>query len=317
MFGRNIYIMNYFNLELENDELYNHTEFVKFCVDHQHQSIVVNVENEGHCLRYAGVYDILDLFHFESVRLITSNVLENHPQYNIDKKNWSYWLKTYKEFDFNYNWEWSGEKIFGCFYGRPCAPRLGIASHLAKYHADQSFIQVAFDFDNEDRRKNFDLKRLFAWEPSAIDRLHLLPLYKGNHYYVPEAYKPGNPMIYHYKNLLIDIVSEPTCKGTAFYPTEKIVRNILCRRPFIVMGSKNYLIYLRQMGFKTFYEYWDEDYDGFDGKEKYLRILKLIDQIAARTDMHSVYTQMTDILDHNFKLLTTQTYNRTIEEVND
>jgi hypothetical protein len=309
--------MNYFNLELENDELYNHTEFVKFCVDHQQQAIVINVENEGHCLRYTGVYDILDLFNFESVKLVTSNAIEKHSKYNIDNRRWIHWLKTYKDFDFDHNWTWSGEKIFGCFYGRPCAPRLGVASHLAKYHSNRSFIQVAFDFDNEDKRKNFDLKRLFAWEPAAIDRLSLLPNYKGDHYYVPAEYRPGNPMIYHYKDLLIDIVSEPTCYGTAFYPTEKVVRAILCRRPFIVMGSKNYLIYLRQMGFKTFYEFWDEDYDGFDGKEKYLRILKLIDQIANRTDMDSVYMQMSDILDHNFKLLTTQTYNKTIEEVDD
>jgi hypothetical protein len=51
----------------------------------------------------------------------------------------------------------------------------------------------------------------------------------------------------------------------------------MCHRPFIVMGSKNFLIYLRQMGFKTFYEFWNEDYDGYEGKEKYLQILKLID----------------------------------------
>ena len=309
--------MNYFNLELENDELYNHTEFVKFCTENQDQSIILNVENEGHCLRYTGVYDILDLFKFKYVKLITSNALEQHDRYIIDNRNWNYWLTKYDEFDFTHDWSWSGKNLFGCFYGRPCAPRLGIASHLAQHHSGKSFILVAFDFTDEDKRKNFDLKRLFAWEPTAIDRLHLLPAYRSNHYYVPADYKSGNPMIYHYKDLLIDIISEPTCYGTAFYPTEKLVRAILCRRPFIVMGSTNYLIYLRQMGFKTFFEYWDEDYDGFDGKEKYLRILSLIDQLAARTDIEQVYSQLTDILDHNFNLLTTQTYNKEIREVND
>ena len=32
--------------------------------------------------------------------------------------------------------------------------------------------------------------------------------------------------------------------------------------------------YMRQMGFQTFYQFWDEDYDGYEGKERYVRIQK-------------------------------------------
>ena len=110
--------------------------------------------------------------------------------------------------------------------------------------------------------------------------------------------------------MLIDIVSEPTCYGNAFYPTEKIARAILCKRPFIVMASKNYLLYLRQMGFKTFFDFWDEQYDMLDGRNRYLHILKLLDQIAATTDIHTMYSSMKNTLEHNFNLLMTQQFKK-------
>ena len=73
------------------------------------------------------------------------------------------------------------------------------------------------------------------------------------------------------------------------------------------------------MGFKTFYEFWDEDYDGFEGKEKYLRILKLIDSIAKKSilELLDMYNSMQYILEHNANLILTQTYNKHVTHVDD
>ena len=85
------------------------------------------------------------------------------------------------------------------------------------------------------------------------------------------------------------------------------------------MGNKNYLLYLRQIGFKTFYEFWDEDYDGFDEKLRYIKILKLIDQIGSLdfTKIKSLYKNMQHIIEHNYQLLKTRSYQGIITKVSD
>jgi len=311
-------MVNYYELKLENDTLLQIPEFVKFCVDHQHKNIIVQVNNEGHCLRHCKVYDILDMFQFSSVELQTWNILENHNVYNINTNNWNWWLKNFKKFDFKFDYSWTGKKLFGCFYGRPSAPRLGIAAHLVKYHSENSIIKTKFDFSTEDSRKLFDLQKLFSWNPNAIEYVNKFQKTKySSEDYIRGQWKTDNPLSYLYKDLLIDIISEPTCHGITFYPTEKIVRAMLCKRPFIAMCSKNYLIYLRQMGFKTFYEFWSEDYDGYSGKEKYFHILELIDRVAKmpHNDLIVMYKEMQKILEHNRNLIITQTYKKTVNKV--
>ena len=71
------------------------------------------------------------------------------------------------------------------------------------------------------------------------------------------------------------------------------------------------------MGFKTFYEFWDEDYDGFETKDRYLKILKLIDYIANKSieELHLMYQSMQDILNYNYNLLTTKQFIKNIKYV--
>jgi hypothetical protein len=308
-----------FELALENDRWLNIAEFVKFCRDHENQDIIIDVINEGHCLQYCGVYDILEKFNFSSVKIHTSNALEHHPFYQIERR-WDIWLKNTKLFDNDFDYTWNQEKIFGCFYGRPSAPRLGIAAHLLSQYRDKSFVVTKFDFSNEDERQNFDIKRLFTWHPDSLRNLFLLQTNSTGKSigYIKGQY-PTNELSKEYKNFLIDIVSEPSCSGNAFYPTEKIFRAIFCKRPFIVMGNKDYLLYLRQLGFKTFYEVWDEDYDGFDEKLRYVKILKLIDQIGSldQNKIQNLYQNMQHVIEHNHQLLKTRSYQRVITKVSD
>jgi hypothetical protein len=311
----------FYELKLENDQLLQIPEFIKFCVDNQDKDIVLKVNNEGHCLTYSGVYDILDVFKFNSVKLHTANVLEKHSKYIIDSGGWDFWFNKIKEFDFSYDYTWTGEKIFGCFYGRPSAPRLGIATHLAKYCNDKSLIRTKFDFATQNARKLFDIQRLFAWDVSSLDSIHILDnqQYIGDQYYEKGKYSQSNTLSHLYKDFLIDLVAEPVCYGTSFYPTEKIVRPMLCRRPFIVMGSKNYLDYLHQMGFYTFNVFWSEEYDGFEGLDRYIKIIDLIDSLSKKSSIEllDLYYAMTYQLDHNYKLLIEQSYSKEITLIHD
>lgn len=302
-----------YTLKLENDRLMEVSEFVEFCHANQGRSVTVRVNNEGHCLDFCGVYRILDLFEFESVEILTCNAVESHPRYTILNQGWHNWLARIGDFDFEFDRSWSGSKRFGIVYGRPSAPRLGIALHLLQHHRDQTTLITQFNFSSEDARRLVDISRLFEWDPEKIlhvDTLTMDPRYR----YEKGRYEQANNLSHAYREFLIDIVSEPTCHGRAFYPTEKIVRAMLCRRPFIVMASQNYLAYLRQIGFQTFNELWDEDYDGVDSNLRYRKILELIDCLGTMTDLEitNMYKKMHAILQHNFNVLTDQTYRRTV-----
>lgn len=316
--------MNTFTLELEHDKLTNIIPFVRFCINNQGKDIELLVNNEGHCLRHCKVYDILDMFTFASVTIQTHNSIEEHNKYQIDNTMWHIWLAvSHREVDLTFDYTWNKEKIFGCFFGRPTAPRLGIAGHLAKYYDKQSLVITKFAFSDIESRTNFDVQRLFNWNHNELGLITNLAY--NNKYYHNDGYIKGSGNIgnhqleYLYKHIFIDIVSEPTCEGDAFYPTEKIARAILCRKPFIAMCSKNYLIYLRQIGFQTFYDFWSEDYDGFDGNTKYQMVLDLIDNIANKSlnDLELMHENMQDVLEHNYNLLINQQYKKTVNKVND
>lgn len=83
------------------------------------------------------------------------------------------------------------------------------------------------------------------------------------------------------------------------------------------MSSKFYIAYLKQMGFKTFEEFWPETYDGEDGKNRYFAILKLIDQLALLSidEIVELNTKMQHILDYNYQLLRSLRYNKRITRI--
>lgn len=303
-----------FTLSLENDRLLNGVDFYEFCCNSRQQKIKIVVNNEGHCLEHAGVYNILDRFEFDSVEIETSNVLEQHLTHVIDKSRWLQWFTSINYYDDNFDFTWTGHKRFGVIYGRPTAPRLGIAAHLQQHHVHSSVLITRFDYANEDMRKLFDLQRLFAWHPPSVYQLGCLEHMPQEQFPYQRAglYDYSNPLYKQYQSFLIDIVAEPVYEGRSFYPTEKIVRPILYQRPFIVMATRNYLQYLRDMGFYTFSEFWDEDYDGFDGKDRFLKILNLIDRLASlsQQQMMEIYNDSRYFIQHNFNLLKDHAYSK-------
>jgi hypothetical protein len=142
-----------------------------------------------------------------------------------------------------------------------------------------------------------------------------------------DGYTPGvedtsgftDQLLDFYTQILIDIVTESYTSGNIFYPTEKTFRPMLMKKPFIAMAPRNFLIYLRQMGFRTFHDFWSEDYDGYDATDKFQHIVKLIDYLATRSiaELETMYNKMQPILDHNYNMLLEKTYTEKITRVQD
>jgi len=312
--------VNRFKIIPADSFIWNQHELLQFLVANQGKDIVIDTNEEGCCATAIGLYDLLDTFNFKSVTIQTNNILEQHNKYIV---NGNKFFKFFLVGNSNYSkyHHWNSNNIFGAFYNRPIWHRIGLAAEL--YECD-TLLNFRANPHSEDSRHLFELQKLFEIAPESAKKF--LNLFKKfpqqlEHH---DGYTIGASTQQHtdqlcefYPNILVDIVAETFTSGHTFFATEKTVRPMLLKKPFIIMGSKNFMIYLRQMGFKTFYEYWDEDYDGFEGRDKYLKILDIIRTInnKPRHEILSMYNSMQDVLDHNYNLLVTQTFNKKIEYI--
>jgi hypothetical protein len=83
----------------------------------------------------------------------------------------------------------------------------------------------------------------------------------------------------------IEIVLETLFDDDRLHLTEKILRPIACKQPFILAATYRSLEYLKEYGFKTFSTLWDESYDKIVNPEKRLQaIVDLMTQIVNLTD---------------------------------
>lgn len=116
--------------------------------------------------------------------------------------------------------------------------------------------------------------------------------------YVPEALATRNASA----DCFAEIVTEFNCSDNKVYLTEKVARAIVNKKPFLLIGDKNSLKELHDMGFKTFKNFWGESYDTQSGI--YNRIQKVMYQlqnIVQTVDLNQPYTdEMHSILEHNY-----------------
>jgi len=304
--------------------IWNLSELLDFLITNQNKKIILSTNNEGFCAQTTGLYQWIDKFNFEKVTLCTSNALEYHEKYHIvfDKSIWKFLQVRPIDYEFQ---KWNQQFIFGILFGRPLWSRLGIMSYMVIHHKTISQIGCTADFTNIDKRKLYEVDQLWQNDPNSMknfcDIQNQLPIVVPN----VEVYKqiPYTTYMFAeqvknaYPNFLIEIVSESFVAGKTFFISEKTIKPMLFKKPMIIMGAKNYLAYLRQMGFRTFADFWDESYDGYEGKDRYFKILKLIDTLATKSfqELEYMYLSMQFTLDHNYQLLMKQSYKIHVNEI--
>ena len=313
--------MSFFELDPGDHFVWNRAELLKFLANNQGQDITISTHYEGCCLTSNGVYDLIDLFKFNSVTVQTSNIFEQHPTYKIEYQRLFHFFKLPATTDYTQHHRWNYKNIFGGLYNRALWHRIGLTATLHDYPTTLNFRS---DPHSEDSRRLFELQKLFEVDPTSahkfVNLLDQLPTQLES----VDGFTVGNTTIGHtdqlaqyYPNFLIDVVAETFVNGRSFFATEKTVRPMLLKKPFVIMGPKCYLIHLRQMGFRTFNDFWDENYDGFGPAERYKHILSLIDDLSklSMTELKDMYQRMQPILDHNYNLLINQNYSKMLDYV--
>ena len=102
---------------------------------------------------------------------------------------------------------------------------------------------------------------------------------------------------------LLYLVSETVANGSRIYLTEKTFKPICLQMPFILIAGAGSLEYLRSYGFKTFNEFWDEDYD--HEEDDLTRFKKIAEILAGLNNLgirqkQQMYTHMRFVLEHNY-----------------
>jgi hypothetical protein len=291
--------------------------------NNQRKHISLKINPEAICLETLGIYRLLDNFEFTKVDIYTDNQLEKHSKYNIIVDSHNEFLDHLPDIPLELH-DWTGNKIFLVFYHRPTASRLGVASYLFNHYREQSVIHFSYDTDI-DGIQLYEFDKLATLRKESIGDVSVMlphmPLLAFENHSVDKVMKwydySRDSSITMYRDIFVDIVAETHVAGKTFFPTEKTIRPMWLRKPFIIFGSKNYLCYLRQMGFRTFGDFWDEDYDGYEAADRFLKIQLLIDLLASKSfnELEKMYWDMQYTLDHNYNLLMSQQYNKHIKEI--
>jgi len=101
---------------------------------------------------------------------------------------------------------------------------------------------------------------------------------------------------------LLYLVTETVATGRRHHLTEKTFKPIALGMPFVIVGTRGSLEYLRSYGFKTFGHIWDESYDLADDSvriERIASLLRSLDELPteAKQDM---FDQAHEVIKHNW-----------------
>lgn len=102
---------------------------------------------------------------------------------------------------------------------------------------------------------------------------------------------------------LAHVVTETVYHGRRHHLTEKVFKPICLRMPFVLVSTAHSLKYLRDYGFQTFGDIWDESYD--DETDDFRRLEKIADLLISLDKMspdqlQDIYQRSLPALEHNF-----------------
>lgn len=198
---------------------------------------------------------------------------------------------------------------FGIFIGRSNWQRLGLAAYLHSRYADQTTMTFHYDPSVDYHISNFGLEEFVNrhWDSGqqVCDFLQHVPITHDTQTYPILWNQNGFGLEQQYKSIFAEIVCETYFTGRTFFVTEKTLRCIINRRPFIVQGPTNYVKNLKALGFRTFDAWWDEGYDQDPADARYKTLCNGIDWIASQSTatIQQWYQEMQPVLEHNVQCL--------------
>jgi hypothetical protein len=97
------------------------------------------------------------------------------------------------------------------------------------------------------------------------------------------------------------VVTETVYDDHRIHLTEKIFKPIVLQQPFLLVGSKGGLKYLKEYGFRTFDKIWDESYDDLPELQRLLAVADICEKINSwnQDELMEAQYAVKDIVEHN------------------
>jgi hypothetical protein len=106
-----------------------------------------------------------------------------------------------------------------------------------------------------------------------------------------------------YQSCFLQVVTETVYNYPVTFFSEKTAKPFLNKRPFVILGPVGSLLALQELGFKTFSDFWSEEYDKItDIESRMLAVVDIIEWVSTQsiTTLQSICIKMEDVLNYNF-----------------
>ena len=97
------------------------------------------------------------------------------------------------------------------------------------------------------------------------------------------------------------VVTETVYDDNRIHITEKTFKPIVLQQPFLIVGNRGALKYLRDYGFQTFGDLWDEDYDDLDHEHRIRAVADICEDITSwsLSKMQQAQLKIANVVRHN------------------
>jgi hypothetical protein len=170
---------------------------------------------------------------------------------------------------------------------------------LGRTHRRQLFLKIK---DTTDLLDNSLYSFIGEKTPIRLPREYEAPWVEGGIYQMENLNGQDQDIFEKpYNDSKYSLITESNVNNNETFITEKIWKAIIMKHVFVVYGNYKTLETLRQQGFKTFNDIFDEEYDGeSDADVRMWKLVELCKKLKS-TDYKEIYNQTKEIREHNFK----------------
>lgn len=273
---------------------------------------------EGPCLRSIGLVDMIENLGIDSDKIIvvrSANPAEKLPYRRIDSPLMSHFIWMNDHYWTNRPIDSSGKFVFGYFIGRITYSRASMMYYITQRYPDRFLTSCMNSRASSPWKSNdvgINLERFSDWVPEQQqDRfLHWWQTQRpgsidghdvGDQYQSDQ--NTNQDLLAHYHLFDVELVAESYTLGDTFFMTEKTVRPIMAGKPMLVYGPRNYLKRLRDLGFCTWDDVWDEGYDSLEGPDRWHAMIRVIEYIVNHHDSPALLGRARSHREHNHQVL--------------
>lgn len=274
------------------------------------------------------IKDLLSKIHFSKVKVYhCENIPKEYKKYFPFKMKYldlylSYWvMNKFKRVDINHvkNFDYK----ISCLNNRKDYHRHYIAALLHDHQEvlithNEGFDSITDDLINcngfslsgfDEPFQSILYKKIVKLQKAGfyyIDNDGVLKIKKHNDEMISRGLQHSNILYNTIMNSFCNVVTETRYDTPFQYISEKTLKPIISKRPFILLSSPGTLELLKSFGFKTFNKWWDESYDlEKDHYKRFKMVYSLIENILSKDKetLEKYLKEMQETLDYNYNHL--------------